>query len=33
MSKLLLDNRFVVVAFLVLAFTNAFAITNGWYNG
>lgn len=33
MSKLLLDNRFVVVAFIVLSFTNAFAIMNGWYTG
>jgi hypothetical protein len=31
MSKLLLDNRFVAVAFVVLMFVNAFAIQNGWY--
>ena len=31
MSKILLDNRFVAVAFLVLAFLNAFAIQGGWY--
>lgn len=31
MGKLIFDNRFVVVAFIVLAFTNAFAIQNGWY--
>lgn len=32
MSKLLLDNRFVAVAFVVLMFVNALAIQNGWYN-
>jgi hypothetical protein len=33
MSKLLLDNRFVAVAFVVLMFVNAFALKNGWYSG
>ncbi|NYE36653.1 hypothetical protein F4692_001786 [Nocardioides cavernae] len=33
MSKLIFDNRVIVVAFLVLAFMNAFALTNGWYAG
>ncbi|MCW2738510.1 MAG: hypothetical protein JWN97_3154 [Nocardioides sp.] len=31
MGKLIFDNRAVVVAFLVLAFVNAFAIQSNWY--
>ena len=31
MGKLIFDNRFVGVAFVLLLFVNAFAITNGWY--
>ena len=31
MSKLIFDNRFVGVMFVLLLFVNAFAITNGWY--
>lgn len=32
MTKLLTDNRVVVVLFIVLAFLNAFAIQGGWYH-
>lgn len=31
MGKLIFDNRFVGVAFVLLLFVNAFAIQNGWY--
>lgn len=31
MSKILLDNRYVAVAFVALLFVNAYAITSGWY--
>jgi hypothetical protein len=31
MSKLIFDNRVIVVLFLVLCFVNAFAIQNKWY--
>ncbi len=31
MSKLLFDNRFVGVVFVLLLFLNAFAIQSGWY--
>ncbi len=31
MSKLLLDNRFVGAAFVLLLVVNAFAIQHGWY--
>lgn len=31
MTKLLFDNRVIVVLFLVLAFVNAFALQNRWY--
>jgi len=31
MSKLIFDNRFVGVTFVLLLFVNAYAITAGWY--
>ena len=31
MSKLIFDNRFVGVVFVLLLIVNAFAITSGWY--
>ncbi|GIM67843.1 hypothetical protein Pve01_89740 [Planomonospora venezuelensis] len=31
MGKLIFDNRFVGVVFVLLLFVNAYAITNGWY--
>ncbi len=31
MSKLIFDNRFVVVAFIVLAVINAFVLKGGYY--
>ena len=31
MGKLIFDNRFVGVAFVLLLFVNAYAITSGWY--
>ena len=31
MSKLIFDNRVIVILFLVLSFVNAFAIQNKWY--
>ena len=31
MSKLIFDNRVVVVVFLALSFLNAFALQSGWY--
>jgi len=31
MGKLIFDNRFIGVAFVLLLFVNAYAITNGWY--
>ena len=31
MSKLLLDNRVIVVLFIALTFVNAYALTSGWY--
>ncbi len=32
MTKLIGDNRVVVVLFLVLAYVNAYAITANWYH-
>lgn len=32
MSKLIGDNRVIVVLFLVLAYVNAYAITADWYH-
>ncbi len=31
MTKLIGDNRVIVVLFLILSFVNAFAITGHWY--
>ena len=31
MGKLIFDNRFVGVAFVLLLFDKAYAITSGWY--
>jgi hypothetical protein len=31
MGKLIFDNRFIAILFVVLLFVNAFALQRGWY--